>query len=118
MDRIPKSLLDDDGQIKTEDLFTLGDVRYAVGMDARGNVKNQYVFRQFGYYAKEKLLKNSKDIQKILADHIIIVDKIRKDYRNKAAHKSPVDVVAAKDCIDYVVEAERKLGLMLDEYNY
>ena len=118
MDKIPKSLLGENGAIKTANIYTLGDVRFTVGMDSNGNIKNNYVYRQFSCYAKDKMVKDTQNIQSILSEHIKIIHKIKEDYRNKAAHKSSIDVVTAKECIDYVVEAERKLGIMLDEYNY
>ncbi|SEI98176.1 DUF2075 family protein [Lachnospiraceae bacterium A10] len=118
MDRIPKSLLNENGAIKTANIYTLGDVRFTVGMDSYGNIKNNYVYRQFSYYAKDKMIKDTQNIQPILSEHIQIIHKIKEDYRNKAAHKSSIDVVTAKECIDYVVETERKLGIMLDAYNY
>ena len=45
-----------------------------------------------------------------------IIQKIKDDYRNKAAHKESMDVVAAKACLDYIIEVQRKLGIMLDAY--
>lgn len=97
---------------------TLGDIRYTVGMSKSGDVKNRYVWHNFKDYAEKKLLVKPQTSQETLKSHILVIQKIKDEYRNKAAHKTPMDVVAAKDCIDYVVEIERKLGMMLDAYRY
>lgn len=121
MDKIPNTLLVTDGNKKTiisENLYTLGNIKFTVGVNNEGEVKNNYVYNNFREYAKKNLLVDSQNSEKILKKHIIIIQKIKDEYRNKAAHKTPIDVVIAKDCIDYVVEIERKLGMMLDEYRY
>ncbi len=117
MDRIPRSLMDG-SEIITMEKYTLGSVRFTVGMDPEGNVVNNYVYREFEKYAKECLWSNCGSLQSKVAEHIRIVHKIKEDYRNKAAHKSSVDAIAAEECLKYVVEVERKLGYMLDEYKY
>ena len=43
-----------------------------------------------------------------------IIQKIKDDYRNKAAHKESMDVVVAKDCLDYIIEVQRKLNQIAD----
>ena len=118
MNKIPKTLVDEYGNIKTEDIFTLGDVRYTVGMDSYGNIKNNYTYRQFYNYAKECMFEETDKIQEVLAEQVKVIHKIKEDYRNKAAHKSSIDVLAAKECINYVIEIERKLGMMLDAYKF
>lgn len=54
--------------------------------------------------------------KRTLSKHIRYVFRIKDDYRNKAAHKNSMDVVSAKECLDYVIEVQRVLGQMLEDY--
>ena len=121
MQRIPKTLLDrgNPGQLIEPQKFTLGDVRRkCVGLKYDGSIDNKYVYKNFLEYAKKELLINSDNAVKTLKEHMKIIQKIKDDYRNKAAHKESMDVVAAKACLDYIIEVQRKLGIMLDAYKF
>lgn len=97
---------------------TLGTIQYIVGLDNMGVVFNNDGYVSFEEYAKNELLKSDLDVQSTLAKHIGYILKIKDDYRNKAAHKSTMDVISAKQCLDYVIDVQRALAEMLDDYRY
>ena len=45
-----------------------------------------------------------------------VIAKIRDDYRNRSAHSHTISIVEARECLEYVVTVQRKLGELLDEY--
>jgi len=95
---------------------TLGTIQYLVGMNSRGRITDEEGFASFSQYSGNALLAEGCDIQETLCRHIKYILRIKNDYRNKAAHKDTMDVVVAKECLDYVVDIQRILAEMLDDY--
>ena len=100
------------------DQFTLGNIVHTVGMFPDGKMIDQDEHRLFLQYAENRLLKRKDDIEDILRKHLSAIEKVRIKYRNKAAHKGTFDVIEAKECLDYIIEIERVLGRLLEEYNF
>lgn len=99
-----------------EQEVTLGTLPYIVGLNLDGVITDQSAYGEFARYASSELLIPSADIKSTLKKHIEYIIRIKNDYRNKAAHKNPMDVVSARECLDYVIEVQRTLGQMLDDY--
>ncbi len=97
---------------------TLGAIKYIVGLNDKGTIVDKNGYLSFEGYAKGELLNNGLDTQSTLLRHIQYIQKIKDDYRNKAAHKSTMDVVTAKQCLDYVIDVQRTLAEMLDDYTF
>ena len=47
-----------------------------------------------------------------------MIDKVRENYRNPAAHKSKMNSDKAKDCLNYLIDVERILGEIIDDCNW
>lgn len=103
-------------RILKEQEVTLGTIPFIVGLNLDGVITDQSAYDEFEGYASKELLLHSQDVKKTLAKHIKYIVRIKNDYRNKAAHKNPLDVVSARSCLDYVIEVQRTLGQMLDDY--
>lgn len=99
-----------------EQEVTLGTIPFIIGLNIEGRITDREAYDSFKEYASNQLLQEGLDIQDTLAKHIEYIIRIKNDYRNKAAHKTPMDVVSAKACLDYVIEVQRTLGQMLDDY--
>ena len=99
-----------------EQEVTLGTIPYIVGLNMEGKIMDQYAYDSFKGYASTLLLQEGLDVRLTLTKHLKFIIRIKNDYRNKAAHKNPMDVVTAKACLDYVIEVQRTLGQMLDDY--
>lgn len=104
----------------TQNQYTLGNIPFTVGMFQGGSVIKNYErdHRMFLDYASNKLISNPQETNAILKKHLKEIDIITKKYRNEAAHKGSFDVVAAKECLDYIIDIQRILGKLLDDYNY
>ena len=46
------------------------------------------------------------------------VEKVRKDYRNPASHKESIKMVTAAECLDYVINVQKKLKEMIVYMNH
>lgn len=113
----PNSLLDKDGNLLTDDKFTLGSVRHAVGIDAKGTIKNRYVYRMFLQYANAELYDSSfprSEVDNHLKKCIESVETVREKFRNPAAHRMSLNQVTAKECFDYLVDTYKKLKEILE----
>lgn len=104
----------------TQNQYTLGNIPFTVGMFQGGSVIKNYErdHSMFLDYANNKLISNPQETNAILKKHLKEIDIITKKYRNEAAHKGSFDVVAAKECLDYMIDIQRILGKLLDDYNY
>lgn len=40
----------------------------------------------------------------------------RDDYRNRSAHSHSISITEARECLEYVITVQRKLGVLLDQY--
>ncbi|SEP84622.1 Type III restriction enzyme, res subunit [Lachnospiraceae bacterium RM5] len=98
--------------------FTLGSVRFVVGVDKEGNVKNRYVYSLFMDFAKDELYKqsiNAFDRETKVKNMVSYVEKIRVDYRNPSAHRNTMDFVTAEACMDYMLETYKKMKEILED---
>lgn len=119
LEKVPDSLKKkkrNQKRLITENEVTLGTIPYIVGMDQDGEITDQDVYEEFNRYASSELIVPSIDIDDTLKKHMEYIVRIKDDYRNKAAHKTSMDVVSARECLDYVIEVQRTLGQMLDDY--
>lgn len=117
--KVPNVILKQEGsrvRLLTELEVTLGTIPFIVGLNIEGIVLDQDAYDSFKGYASILLLQRGLDVKSTLTKHIKYIIRIKNDYRNKAAHKNPIDVVTAKACLDYVIEVQRTLGQMLDDY--
>ena len=99
-------------------MFSLGKIPRITGVKADGKVANQYTWNEFDAYCGEEFLINHKSSFDTIAEHMEYTEKIRVDFRNQAAHSDSMDVIQAKECIDYVVGVLHRLGIMLDAYRF
>ncbi|NLY60451.1 MAG: DUF2075 domain-containing protein [Clostridiales bacterium] len=101
-----------------EDEYTLGSIVYTTGMWKEGNTIRGYERDQalFMDYAQVELLIHPNNAHAVIKRHLREIEKIRVRYRNSAAHKDPIDVIGARECLDYIVEIQRILGSLLDDY--
>ena len=105
----PKKLL-------KENQITLGKLRYIIGLDDSGRVANTNAWNEFKRYAEEKILTDPAHSYKVMRAQMPVIAKIRDDYRNRSAHSHTISIVEARECLEYVVTVQRKLGELLDEY--
>ena len=98
--------------------FMLGTIPEVTGIGKNGKGDNRYVWNEFDAYCMDELLIEPEDAYYTISEHIEYTEKIRRDYRNQAAHGQSIDVIQAKDCIDYVVGIMHRLGIMLDAYRF
>ena len=68
-------------------------------------------------YACSELFKYSDRfrVQEEIEKDYLIVEKVRLDYRNPAAHRGRLTITSARECLEYVVEVQHKLKIMLTE---
>lgn len=110
-DHHPKAILPDEK-------IMLGNLRFIMGLGFDGKVKDEYAWNEFSSYAKDVLLVNSSDPLRTMADMIPIIMKIKDDYRNRSAHSDEISAVDARECIEYVITVNRKLGVMLSQFKF
>ncbi len=105
-------------KMRIED-FTLGSCPYIVGILGNDNDKriNQ---QQFEMYCKERLFKSlpQQEIRKKIKEFDGYIKNVKDNYRNPAAHKSTMTMSEASDCLDYILEIERVLKIMLEQFAF
>ncbi len=71
-------------------------------------------------YADKRLLHESSrgKCKGIIKKHIVMIDNVREKYRNPAAHKSKMSIAEAKGCLDYLIDVERALGVIIEDCNW
>ena len=106
------------GKLLEENQITLGKLRYIIGLDDSGRVADQNVWSEFKRYAEERLLVNPANSYREMKAQMPVIAKIRDDYRNRSAHSHTISIVEARECLEYVVTVQRKLGVLLDQYRY
>jgi hypothetical protein len=112
----PKALFDNDNMLISEEKFTLGSVKYVVGIDEYGEIRSNYTYRMFANYSKSQLYAthlSETDLKNHLTKCIQCVETVRNNYRNPAAHRTSLDSITAKECIDYLVDTYKKLKEIL-----
>ncbi|MDO4939244.1 MAG: hypothetical protein Q4E54_04705 [Lachnospiraceae bacterium] len=120
-DRAPYALVDDKGREKVfldDSTFSLGKIPYLTGAGKDGKDFNRYAWNEFEAYCRDELLIKPEISRDTIDEHIGYTEKIRLDFRNQAAHRISMDVIQAKECIDYVVGIMHRLGIMLDAYRF
>ena len=98
--------------------ITLGKLRYIIGLDDSGRVTEQKVWNEFNRYAQERLLLNPANSYKEMKAQMPVIARIRDDYRNPSAHSHTISIVEARECLEYVITVQRKLGVLLDQYRF
>lgn len=119
LDKVPDCVTrtDSEKRLRKESEVTLGSIQYIVGIDYSGTIIDETVFECFQEYAADKLLKKGLEPRETLRQHIKYIIRVKNDYRNKAAHKSTMDVVTAKQCLDYIIDVQKTLAEMLNDYS-
>ena len=94
--------------------FTLGSVVHITGYDKEMNDVS------FLDYASSVLYpgKEAIWIKNQLKSACEFVEKVRKDYRNPASHKESIKMVTAAECLDYVINVQKKLKEMIVYMNH
>ena len=101
-----------------EHQVTLGKLRYITGLDDSGRIADQKAWNEFKQYAEERLLVNPANSCKEMKAQMPVIAKIRDDYRNRSAHSHTISIVEARECLEYVITVQRKLGVLLDQYRF
>jgi hypothetical protein len=88
-----------------EENFTLGSIVHLLSekykVNSKTNLEIAVDFASERLYPKNCSKKEVKDKLKEIVD---CTEKIRRDYRNPAAHRSQMYAVDAKDCMDYMID--------------
>ena len=118
----PNSMLNRErsGVLEAKD-FTLGSVKFVIGVDEKGCIRNNYVHRQFNQYARDVLYKRSltdSDCEIKTRDMVIYVEKVRNDYRNPSAHRKAIDYVTAEACMDYMLVTSKIIEKILENMKW
>lgn len=114
--RWPNTLFKD-GHLLSDEEFTLGSVKYVVGINKAGEVKNHYVNRLFLDYASSELYESSLsrgEVEHHLQRCIEAVETVRENYRNPAAHRVSISRITAQECFDYLIDTYKKLKEILE----
>lgn len=118
MDCWPKALVDKKkNKLIEANEFTLGTVRYVVGCDKEGKIVDVDSYQIFDMFAKTELyLPDISDEQRKLKikDLVKTVERVRTTYRNPAAHRNRIHIFLAKECLEYVIEKNKKLTDILE----
>lgn len=124
----PHSMLDKTGTRPLKDHeFTLGSVVSVCGLrriyqnDELIDIRrgNQAIFNKFIDYCQEVLftgLTRSQAESNILDDGKFI-EKVRIDYRNPSAHRGNLNQITALECLNYVIDVQKKLKYFLSQMN-
>ena len=116
----PNTLFDKYGNVLTDDGFTLGSIKYVIGISEDGAIKNRYVYKMFLQYAKSALYDPSfseVEITEHLKKCVNSIETVRLKYRNPAAHRTSLDRVTAEECFNYLVDTYKKLKEILEVLN-
>lgn len=109
----------DKTKILENNSFTLGSVKYFVSINSNGKVLDNKAYKVFSEYAKKMLYKNNisdTERSKKLLNCVIFTERVRSDFRNPAAHRNELSYTTAKECLDYVVEIQKKLKEILLDF--
>lgn len=100
--------------------FTLGDCKGIMGLRRERDPFKQNNNELFIDYCKKRLLKkcNEVEIKVKLGEYDIMIQKVKDKFRNPASHKAPIELMLAKECVDYIMEVEKVLGVLLTDFNF
>jgi hypothetical protein len=105
-------------RMKVED-FTLGSCPYIMGV--LGSESERKTNRQsFETYCKEQLMKNlsANEMSSKISEFDGYIRCVKDKYRNPAAHKTTMSMSEASECLDYILEIERVLKIMLEQFAF
>ncbi|HHZ01641.1 MAG TPA: hypothetical protein GX396_01700 [Tissierellia bacterium] len=109
------------------DNFTLGSVMYFIGLYPNGKpvrvnkIERPEFFIEFDMYARDILYNNKiSQVQRKnkLLNCVESIEKVRLDYRNPSAHRGRLPVTKAIDCWEYVIEIQKRLKVILQDFNF
>ena len=75
-------------------------------------------------YVKRSILKtyasthSDEDIHNLLSDYVTDVERVRENYRNKAAHTNALTKTSATECFNLVLDDDKLLKKMLDSFDF
>ncbi len=122
IEKWPNALKTKDGMEPLSDQdFTLGSIRFVIGVDETGEIANRYVFRHMLTYARTQLYNSGLSeaaIEQKLKNIVRYTEKVRTDYRNPSAHRESMSVTTASECLGYLVEHYKKLKEILEDMKY
>lgn len=98
--------------------FTLGSIAFTIGVDGRGQVRNNKDYAEFCKYAAAVLYKptmSKAEIQSRIKDLVITVERVRKDFRNPSAHRAMLPKRSAEECMNYMIDQLKKLKSVLED---
>lgn len=100
--------------------FTLGDCKGLMGLRIEHEPYRQSNNNLFISYCKNRLLgiNDEAEIKRKLREYVEMIQNVKDRFRNPASHKKPVELTLAKECIDYIVEVERVLGILLSDFMF
>ena len=105
-------------QVTIED-FTLGKSPYIMGFRGKREEKegNKRVFKE---YCRNALMKGTpeKDIEQKCKKFDNYIKNVKDKYRNPAAHKSTISLEEAVNCLEYILEVEKVLKIMLEAFSF
>lgn len=97
--------------------FTLGSCPYIMGIYGSGNDKKESA-KYFADYCRDELFvaTSKADVTGKIKEFNKYIEYVREHYRNPAAHKSTMTMSEASECLDYILEIERVLKIMLEQF--
>lgn len=120
--KYPTSLLFNNCAPLKPDKFTLGTVPYVLCYcESKYDTASQRINNkaELMEYCGSCLFKERTNeiIESLLAEYGEAVERIRKKYRNPAAHTNELKRVDAQECFDLVLDVEKVLKRMLDSFS-
>lgn len=105
-------------RMKVED-FTLGSCPNIMGILGSESDK-KYNRQYFEMFCKDKLMKTlpQSAISLKIKEFDGYVRYVKDNYRNPAAHKSSMSMFEASECLDYILEIEQILKIMLEQFEF
>ena len=122
-DSFPYALRCKKNKLLEEEHFSLGKVPFIMCYrfkDRESESDREKDKKHLLSFAKNKLCIKGDDelILKKLSEYGNIIEKITKEYRNEAAHVNKLQRIDAEECFDLVVDVEKLLKKMLDQFAY
>ena len=99
--------------------FTLGTCSYIMGI--LGKQDERMVNRQyFEMFCKDELMKTlpKQEISCKIDEFERYIRHVKDNFRNPAAHKNIMSMSEASECLDYILEIERVLKIMLEQFSF
>ncbi|MCR5667396.1 MAG: hypothetical protein K6G01_11290, partial [Eubacterium sp.] len=99
--------------------FTLGICPYIMGI-LGGESERKANRQSFEKYCKEQLMKHLSlnEIHSKIKEFDGYIRCVKDNYRNPAAHKTTMSMLEASKCLDYILEIERVLKIMLEQFAF